>query len=163
MGGCWRLSSGCYSWCCQLSARWLAHVSVHQRIWSEAVPGWNEPYVLTFPPISIPNVYIDFKPSSVIFSAHHFGQIVVSDVGVILWALAVGFSISRFGFGTVFRVYLAPYLWWVYLSLISETSLISPKGKPLAYPHHIPSAHRPSPSPLPCIRVHLPSWCSVDP
>ena len=38
-------------------------------------------------------------------------QIVMSDIGVFIWAAAVGASIYHFGFSTTFRVYLAPYLW----------------------------------------------------
>jgi len=53
-----------------------------------------------------------FNPNATnIFAPHHFLQIVMSDVGVILWLLAVGASIYEFGFSTVFSVYLAPYLW----------------------------------------------------
>lgn len=61
---------------------------------------------------------LDFKPSAPMFAPHHFGQIILSDVGVIFWALAVGVSIYHFGLSTVFRVYLAPYLWYVIYSVI---------------------------------------------
>lgn len=56
----------------------------------------------------------DFNPNSVIFSPHHFGQIILSDIGVFLWVAAIAASISHFGFATTFRVYLAPYLWYVH-------------------------------------------------
>ena len=45
------------------------------------------------------------------FSEHQYFQIVISDLGVILWLLAIGAGIQKFGFSDVFRVYLAPYLW----------------------------------------------------
>lgn len=45
------------------------------------------------------------------FSPHHFSQIIMSDVGTILWLAAVGTAIYQYGFATVFRVYLVPYLW----------------------------------------------------
>lgn len=48
------------------------------------------------------------------FSAHHFYQILVSDIGVVIWTIAVGLSIYHFGFADTFRVYLAPYLWYVH-------------------------------------------------
>ncbi len=53
----------------------------------------------------------DFKPSAVMFAPHHYGQIILSDVGVIIWAACVGTAIYKFGFADVFRLYLAPYIW----------------------------------------------------
>ncbi|THG95380.1 hypothetical protein EW026_g6264 [Hermanssonia centrifuga] len=52
-----------------------------------------------------------FKPSAVMFAPHHYGQIILSDVGVIIWAACVGTAIYKFGFADVFRLYLAPYIW----------------------------------------------------
>nr|ACJ26016.1 delta-12 desaturase [Phanerodontia chrysosporium]ACL13289.1 oleoyl phosphatidylcholine desaturase [Phanerodontia chrysosporium] len=52
-----------------------------------------------------------FNPKSIIFSPHHFMQIVMSDIGVVFWAAAVAASIYHFGFSSTFRLYLAPYLW----------------------------------------------------
>ena len=54
------------------------------------------------------------------FAPHHFGQIILSDAGVILWALAVGASIYHFGFVNTLRVYLVPYLWYVPYSVMSD-------------------------------------------
>jgi omega-6 fatty acid desaturase / acyl-lipid omega-6 desaturase (Delta-12 desaturase) len=52
------------------------------------------------------------------FAPHHAWQVIVSDIGVLLWLAAVGFSIHTFGFATVFRTYLVPYLWLAAISLI---------------------------------------------
>lgn len=53
----------------------------------------------------------DFNPNAVVFAPHHYGQIIWSDIGIAIWALLVGASIYNWGFATVFRVYLVPYLW----------------------------------------------------
>lgn len=37
------------------------------------------------------------------------------------------------------------------------------QGQPLAHPDHVPPTHRPDPPPLPCQRVHFPSWRFVNP
>ena len=47
------------------------------------------------------------------FAAHHYYQILVSDIGVVFWLAGVGAAIYNFGFANTFRVYLAPYLWYV--------------------------------------------------
>ena len=39
------------------------------------------------------------------------GQIIMSNIGILLWLAAIGFSINKWGFFEVFRVYLVPYLW----------------------------------------------------
>lgn len=61
------------------------------------------------------SVIKDFNPSAQsIFAPHHYAQILVSDLGVILWILGVAAAVSHFGFANVFRVYGAPYLWYVH-------------------------------------------------
>lgn len=64
----------------------------------------------------ITNLFItDFNPSAQnLFAPHHFAQILVSDLGVVFWMLGVAAAISQFGFVNVFRVYGAPYLWYVH-------------------------------------------------
>ena len=47
------------------------------------------------------------------FSPNQWGQIIISDIGVLFWAAALYYSINRFGFFEVFRTYLVPYLWYV--------------------------------------------------
>jgi omega-6 fatty acid desaturase / acyl-lipid omega-6 desaturase (Delta-12 desaturase) len=56
---------------------------------------------------------VDFNPSSIIFKAHQYGQIVMSDAGIFLWLAGLVFGVYQFGLATTFRVYLAPYLWCV--------------------------------------------------
>ena len=45
------------------------------------------------------------------FAPHHHGQVLMSTVGVVLWLAGVAAAIYNFGFLTVFRTYLVPYLW----------------------------------------------------
>ncbi|KAF9023336.1 delta-12 fatty acid desaturase protein [Hymenopellis radicata] len=52
-----------------------------------------------------------FNPNAVIFAPHQFRQIILSDIGCALWLGAIIASIYTWDFVTVFRVYLAPYLW----------------------------------------------------
>lgn len=47
------------------------------------------------------------------FRPDHRGQILISNVGILLWAAGVAYAISQWGFFEVFRVYLVPYLWYV--------------------------------------------------
>ncbi|GLB38476.1 putative acid desaturase [Lyophyllum shimeji] len=71
-----------------------------------------------------------FTPSAVMFSPHHYMQVLVSDVGVLLWLAAVGFSTYEYGFATVFRLYLVPYLWvnhWlVLITFLQHTDPLLP-------------------------------------
>ena len=58
-----------------------------------------------------PKMTNHFRPSSVIFAPHQHNQIVISDVGVLLWIGAlVYWSITR-GFLEMARIYGVPYLW----------------------------------------------------
>ena len=58
-----------------------------------------------------PTMTNHFQPSSVIFAAHQSSQIIISDVGVLLWIGAlVYWSITR-GFLEMARIYGVPYLW----------------------------------------------------
>ena len=59
-----------------------------------------------------------FKPSQ-------YWDIVISDIGVIFWAIAVGAAIYTWGFADVFRVYLAPYLWYVSYFSFSMSQQVS--------------------------------------
>ncbi|KDQ25831.1 delta 12-fatty acid desaturas-like protein [Pleurotus ostreatus PC15] len=52
-----------------------------------------------------------YNPSAVMFSPHHWSQVLVSDIGILFWLGAIGYSIFTYGFATVFRLYLVPYLW----------------------------------------------------
>lgn len=125
---------------------------VHQPYLPFIFAGWETWYSLFY--------HTDFKPTSVIFAPHQYNDIVISDLGIIIWLSLILGSIYLYGFGTVFRTYLAPYLWLV--SYILGTSILlyasnrsRTQGKPLARPDHIPPTHRPPPSTLPLRRVHL--------
>lgn len=48
-----------------------------------------------------------------VFSPSQWGQIVISDIGTLFWAVGLYYSINKFGFFEVFRTYLVPYLWYV--------------------------------------------------
>ncbi|CAL1712938.1 unnamed protein product [Somion occarium] len=52
-----------------------------------------------------------FNPNAVMFSPHHYGQIIVSDIGILIWFCAVIASIYHFGIFEVFRTYIVTYLW----------------------------------------------------
>ncbi|KAH7920977.1 hypothetical protein BV22DRAFT_1039178 [Leucogyrophana mollusca] len=71
-----------------------------------------------------------FKPEAVMFAPHQYGSIVLSDVGIVLWLAAVITSIYTFGFATVFRLYLVPYLWvnhWlVLITFLQHTDPLLP-------------------------------------
>ncbi len=55
---------------------------------------------------------LDYNPTAVMFSPHHWSQVLVSDIGILFWLGAIGYSIFTYGFSTVFRLYLVPYLWY---------------------------------------------------
>nr|GAT48503.1 predicted protein [Mycena chlorophos] len=52
-----------------------------------------------------------FSPSSIIFAPHQASQIVMSDLGILIWLGLIVASCNHWGFWTVFRTYLVPYLW----------------------------------------------------
>jgi omega-6 fatty acid desaturase (delta-12 desaturase) len=45
------------------------------------------------------------------FAPHHYGQILLSDLGIVLWAAGIAAAIYYHGFVNVFTLYLVPYLW----------------------------------------------------
>ncbi|KAI0631956.1 delta12-fatty acid desaturase [Trametes polyzona] len=71
-----------------------------------------------------------FKPDSVIFRPDQRNQIIISNVGIMLWMTAIGVSIAQWGFFEVFRVYLVPYLWvnhWlVLITFLQHTDPLLP-------------------------------------
>jgi len=69
--------------------------------------------VLHFRHLTSEPTIIDFKPSAVMFSPSQWGQIIISDVGVLLWLVALYYSINTFGLFEVFRTYFVTYLWCV--------------------------------------------------
>jgi len=66
----------------------------------------------------------------VMFAPHQRDSVVLSDVGILLWLAGISSSIYAFGFWTVFRLYLVPYLWvnhWlVLITFLQHTDPILP-------------------------------------
>ncbi|KAH9474524.1 Delta(12) fatty acid desaturase [Psilocybe cubensis] len=52
-----------------------------------------------------------FNPSSPMFRPHHYNEIMISTAGILLWITCIGLAIQHYGFLSVFRTYLVPYLW----------------------------------------------------
>ncbi|KAJ7068745.1 fatty acid desaturase-domain-containing protein [Mycena amicta] len=71
-----------------------------------------------------------FNPNAVMFSPHHYVDIVLSAIGVGLWIAALVFASYTYSFRTVFTVYLVPYLWvnhWlVLITFLQHTDPLLP-------------------------------------
>ncbi|KAG1776229.1 fatty acid desaturase-domain-containing protein [Suillus placidus] len=71
-----------------------------------------------------------FNPDAVMFAPHQRESIVLSDIGIVLWLAGITGSIYTFGFWTVFRLYLVPYLWvnhWlVLITFLQHTDPLLP-------------------------------------
>jgi omega-6 fatty acid desaturase (delta-12 desaturase) len=74
--------------------------------------------------------FVDFNPSAPMFAPHHYHQIILSAVGVLLWFMGLGFGMYKWGFLTVFKTYLVPYLWvnhWlVLITFLQHTDPLLP-------------------------------------
>ncbi|KAG8985335.1 hypothetical protein FRB95_004150 [Tulasnella sp. JGI-2019a] len=66
-----------------------------------------------------------FVPTAPLYGSHQVMDVIISDIGVLLWMVAIGVSINAWGFLTVFRTYLMPYLWvnhWlVFITFLQHT------------------------------------------
>ncbi|KAI0035190.1 fatty acid desaturase-domain-containing protein [Vararia minispora EC-137] len=71
-----------------------------------------------------------FRPGAVMFRPDQHDQIIISDVGIILWVLGVCGAIYQYGFADVFRLYLQAYLWvnhWlVLITFLQHTDPLLP-------------------------------------
>ncbi|KAG2065572.1 hypothetical protein BDR04DRAFT_1082970 [Suillus decipiens] len=71
-----------------------------------------------------------FNPDAVMFAPHQRESIILSDIGIVLWLAGIAGSIYTYGFLTVFRLYLVPYLWvnhWlVLITFLQHTDPILP-------------------------------------
>lgn len=71
-----------------------------------------------------------FNPSSPMFAPHQRSQVVMSTVGMMLWAAGILASMAHWGFSTVLVVYLIPYLWinhWlVLITFLQHTDPLLP-------------------------------------
>jgi len=78
-----------------------------------------------------------FDPKAVIFGEHQRGQIILSDIGIVFWLAAIGYSINTWGFFEVFRLYLVPYLWvnhWlVLITFLQHTDPLLPHYRPAEF------------------------------
>jgi len=86
---------------------------------------------------SYPRFTNHFIPKLPLFGPHQFFDIVISDVGVVLWMAAVGTAIYNYGFLNVFRIYLLPYLWvnhWlVFITFLQHTDPALPHYQASAF------------------------------
>lgn len=71
-----------------------------------------------------------FTPDAPMFAPHHYGQVIMSVVGVAIWLAIIAASIYVKGFTTVWKVYLVPYLWvnhWlVLITFLQHTDPLLP-------------------------------------
>lgn len=76
----------------------------------------DQSYVLNLPAVKVclRRQLLDFQPSSVIFKPHQAPQVILSTIGVGIWAAAIAWSINVWGFVNVFKIYLVPYIWTVH-------------------------------------------------
>jgi hypothetical protein len=59
------------------------------------------------------SAFLDFKPTAVMFAPHQRDQIILSDIGILIWLAALATWTYYRGFAEVFTLYLVPYLWFV--------------------------------------------------
>ncbi|KAJ7490570.1 fatty acid desaturase-domain-containing protein [Mycena latifolia] len=71
-----------------------------------------------------------FTPSAIMFSPHHWTDVVLSDIGVGLWLAGLIAAVYVYGALTVFTVYGVPYLWvnhWlVLITFLQHTDPLLP-------------------------------------
>jgi omega-6 fatty acid desaturase (delta-12 desaturase) len=99
---------------CVFTARRLACIYHHKRLWSKEISkGYHSSVYRKFVQVQVEYLkhILDFNPDAPMFSPHHYGQVIMSNVGVFLWICSIAVSIYYRGFLDVFRVYLVPYLW----------------------------------------------------
>jgi len=71
-----------------------------------------------------------FNPNASIFAPHQFDQIILSDIGILIWLFTIVAWTYQSGFSQVLRVYLVPYLWvnhWlVLITFLQHTDPVLP-------------------------------------
>jgi uncharacterized membrane protein len=76
------------------------------------------------------------------FAPHQYNQIVLSDIGIVIWLAAVITWSYYNGFAEVFRLYLVPYLWYVSFHITIQCVFIfAVQGQPLAGLDYIPPTY----------------------
>ncbi|KAJ7878816.1 delta-12 fatty acid desaturase protein [Mycena olivaceomarginata] len=71
-----------------------------------------------------------FDPKAVMFSPHHWVDVVLSDIGVVFWLIGLAAATYVYGIRSVFVLYLQPYLWvnhWlVLITFLQHTDPLLP-------------------------------------
>ncbi|WVQ65742.1 uncharacterized protein L199_003920 [Kwoniella botswanensis] len=71
-----------------------------------------------------------FTPSSIIFKASHFWQIIWSDIGIVITLAALAFWAYKRSFSEMFVIYFLPYLfvhnWLVFITYLQHTDPVLP-------------------------------------
>nr|BAF45335.1 fatty acid desaturase [Coprinopsis cinerea] len=71
-----------------------------------------------------------FNPNAPMFAPHHYNQVLLSNLGIMIWLAGIIASINHWGFSTVLVVYLIPYLWvnhWlVLITFLQHTDPLLP-------------------------------------
>jgi len=84
-----------------------------------------------------PKLTNHFKPTSIMFAPHQHNQILISDVGIIIWLGVIATWSYYKGFSEVFRLYLMPYLWvnhWlVLITFLQHTDPLLPHYRPAEF------------------------------
>ncbi|KIK69594.1 hypothetical protein GYMLUDRAFT_212223 [Collybiopsis luxurians FD-317 M1] len=92
--------------------------------------GWPAYLILNASGQKYPKGSNHFNPTAIMFKEREWGQIIMSDVGIILWIAGVISSIYIYGFTNVFTLYLVPYLWvnhWlVLITFLQHTDPLLP-------------------------------------
>jgi omega-6 fatty acid desaturase (delta-12 desaturase) len=52
-----------------------------------------------------------FRTDAPMFAPHQWADIIWSDIGIAIWIGAIWYASQTFGFLTVFKTYLVPYVW----------------------------------------------------
>ncbi|KAF7297240.1 Oleoyl phosphatidylcholine desaturase [Mycena indigotica] len=71
-----------------------------------------------------------FNPHAVLFSPHHYRQVLVADLGVFLWLAAMAVSVHVWGWAPFLRAYGVPYLcvnhWVILITFLQHTDPLLP-------------------------------------
>ncbi|KAJ3747325.1 delta 12-fatty acid desaturase [Lentinula detonsa] len=92
--------------------------------------GWPAYLILNASGQRYPKGSNHFNPSAIMFKDREWGQIVMSDAGILIWIVGVISSIYVYGSTNVFVLYLVPYLWvnhWlVLITFLQHTDPLLP-------------------------------------
>ncbi|KAH8108690.1 delta-12 fatty acid desaturase protein [Phellopilus nigrolimitatus] len=78
-----------------------------------------------------------FLPGAPLFKPHEYFQIILSDIGILIWAGVLAYWSYTRGFSEMFRLYFVPYLWvnhWlVLITFLQHTDPILPHYRPAEF------------------------------